>query len=43
MYGWDAIEKDDAIEWVKAVRQHDLSRLDAYWNGTEEDPEEDSV
>jgi hypothetical protein len=22
---------------VKAVRQQDLSRLDAYWNGTEED------
>jgi hypothetical protein len=43
MNGWDALEMDDPVEWVKAVRQQDLSRLDAYWNGTEEDSEEDSV
>jgi hypothetical protein len=43
MNGWDALGKDDPVEWVKAVRQQDLSRLDAYWNGTEEDSEEDSA
>lgn len=35
MRGWDAVGKDDPVEWVKAVRQKQLSRLDAYWNGTE--------
>jgi hypothetical protein len=43
MNGWDALEMDDPVEWVKAVRQQELSRLDAYWNGTEEDLEENSV
>jgi hypothetical protein len=43
MHGWDAIEEDDPVEWVKAVRQQALSRLDAYWNGTEKDSEEDNV
>ncbi len=39
MNGWDALGMDDPVEWVKAVRQQDLSRLDAYWNGTEADDE----
>jgi hypothetical protein len=43
MNGWDSLGIDDPIEWVRAVRQQDFSRLDAYWNGTEEDSEEDSV
>jgi hypothetical protein len=43
MNGWDALGTDDPVEWVKAVRQQELSRLDAYWNGTEEDSEEDSM
>jgi hypothetical protein len=37
MSDWTALGIEDPIEWVKAVRQPDLSRLDAYWNGTEED------
>jgi hypothetical protein len=37
MSDWTALGIEDPIEWVKAVRQQDLSRLDAYWNGTEED------
>ena len=41
MNGWDALGTDDPVEWVKAVRQQELSRLDAYWDGTEED--DDSV
>ena len=43
MDGWDALGIDDPVEWVKAVRLQGLSCLDAYWNGTEEDSEEDSV
>ena len=43
MNGWDALGIDDPVEWVRAVRQQDLSRLDAYWHGTEEASEEDSV
>ena len=39
MRDWEALGIDDPVEWVKAVRQQDLSRLDAYWNGTEEDGE----
>jgi len=39
MNAWDALGIDDPVEWVKAVRRQDLSRLDAYWNGTEEDSE----
>jgi hypothetical protein len=39
MSDWTALGIEDPIEWVKAVRQQDLSRLDAYWNGTEEDDE----
>ena len=37
MSDWKALGMEDPVEWVKAVRQQDLSRLDAYWNGTEED------
>ena len=36
MSDWTALGTEDPIEWVKAVRQQDFSRLDAYWNGTEE-------
>jgi hypothetical protein len=43
MNGWDVMGTDDPVEWVKAVRRQDLSRLEAYWNRTEEDSEEDSV
>jgi hypothetical protein len=39
MNGWDALAINDPVEWVKAVRQRDLSRLESYWNGTEEDGE----
>jgi hypothetical protein len=39
MNGWDALGMDDPIEWVQAVRQQGLSRLDAYWNGSEGDDE----
>jgi hypothetical protein len=39
MSDWKALGMEDPVEWVKAVRQQDLSRLDAYWNGTEEDDE----
>ena len=42
MNGWDALGIDDPVEWVKAVRKQDLSRLDSYWNGTNEDSEEAS-
>ena len=37
MSDWTALGIEDPIEWVKAVRQQDLSRLDTYWNGTEKD------
>ena len=39
MSDWTALGMEGPVEWVKAVRQQDLSRLDAYWNGTEEDDE----
>ena len=39
MSDWTALGMKDPVEWVKAVRQQDLSRLGAYWNGTEEDDE----
>jgi hypothetical protein len=39
MHGWAALGMDDPVEWVKAVRQQNLSGLDAYWNGAEEDDE----
>ena len=31
MSDWIALGIEDPVEWVKAVRQQDLSRLDAYW------------
>jgi len=37
MSDWTALGIEDPIEWVKAVRQQDLSRLGTYWNGTEKD------
>jgi hypothetical protein len=43
MNGWDALGIADPVEWVRAVHQQDLSRLDAYWHGTEEASEEDSL
>ncbi len=30
---WEALEIDDPVEWVKALRHQDESRLDAYWSG----------
>ena len=39
MRDWTALGIEDPIEWVKAVRQQDLSRLDVYWNGSEDDDE----
>jgi len=39
MSDWTSLGIEDPVEWMKAVRQQDLSRLDAYWNGTEEDDE----
>jgi hypothetical protein len=37
MSDWTALGIEDSIEWMKAVCQKDLSRLDAYWHGTEKD------
>ena len=31
MSDWTALGIEDPVEWVRAVRQQDLSRLDAYW------------
>lgn len=28
---WEAMEINDPVEWVKALRRHDESRLDPYW------------
>ena len=39
MSDWTALGIEDPVEWVKTVRQQDVSRLEAYWNGTEEDGE----
>lgn len=33
MSDWEALEINDPVEWVKALRRHDESRLDTYWNG----------
>ena len=33
MSDWEALEIDDPVEWVKALRRQDESRLDTYWNG----------
>jgi hypothetical protein len=32
MSDWEALEINDPVEWVKALRRKDESRLDAYWN-----------
>jgi hypothetical protein len=37
MSDWTALGIEDPIERVKAGRQRDVSRLDVYWSGTEED------
>ena len=39
MRDWTALGVEDPVEWVKAVRQQNLSRLEAYWSGTEENGE----
>jgi hypothetical protein len=32
---WEALEIDDPVEWVKALRREDESRLDTYWDGSQ--------
>jgi hypothetical protein len=32
MRDWEALEINDPVEWVKALRRKDESRLDTYWN-----------
>jgi hypothetical protein len=32
---WKALEINDPVEWVKALRQQDESRLDPYWNDSQ--------
>jgi hypothetical protein len=32
MSDWQALEINDPVEWVKALRRQDESRLDTYWN-----------
>ena len=34
MSDWEALEIDDPVEWVKALRRQDESRLDPYWDGS---------
>jgi hypothetical protein len=31
---WEALEIDDPVEWVKALRRKDEARLDPYWDGS---------
>jgi hypothetical protein len=31
---WEAMEIDDPMTWVKAVREQDETRYDGYWAGT---------
>ena len=31
---WEALEIDDPVEWVKALRRKDEARLDSYWDGS---------
>ena len=31
---WEALEIDDPIEWVKALRRKDEARLEPYWDGS---------
>jgi len=32
---WEALEINDPVEWVKALRRHDELRLDPYWNDSQ--------
>lgn len=32
MSDWQALDIKDPVEWVKALRRQDESRLDTYWN-----------
>ena len=32
---WEALEINDPVEWVKALRRQDESRLDPYWNDSQ--------
>ena len=31
---WDALEIDDPVEWLKALRRKDEERLAPYWDGS---------
>ena len=31
---WEALEIDDPVEWVKALRRKDEARLAPYWDGS---------
>ena len=31
---WEALEIDDPVEWVKALRRKDEARLEPYWDGS---------
>ncbi len=31
---WEALDIDDPVAWVKALREEDNSRLQSYWDGT---------
>jgi len=35
MSDWEALEIDDPVAWVKALRRQEESRLDAYWTGVQ--------
>ncbi len=32
---WEALEIDDPVAWVKALRRQEESRLDGYWTGAQ--------
>jgi hypothetical protein len=32
---WKALQINNPVEWVKALRRQDESRLDPYWNGSQ--------
>lgn len=31
---WEALEIDNPVEWVKALRRKDEARLEPYWDGS---------
>ena len=31
---WEALDTDDPVEWVKALRRKDEARLKPYWDGS---------